>query len=87
MKNLLKLFLILALLTTSAFAARDEQAVRIERDLSVMVSQLKLLLEKKTDVLLETLDKSERNKFEKDVLTIKNEIENLSRQFATKGRP
>ncbi len=78
---------VIFLLISGLVLARDDQAVRIERDLSIMVSQLKLLMDKKTDVLLESMKASEKNKFEKDVLILKSEVEKLSRQFATKGRP
>jgi hypothetical protein len=82
----MKVFICFFLLLSFAHAGRDDQALRIERDISVMISQLQLLLDKDPEQLLLPLKSADRDKFEEEILQMKIQLEKVSRKFADQGR-
>lgn len=82
----MKIFIALLLFSQISFAGRDDQALRIEKDINVMISQLQLLLDKDPEQLLLPLRSNERDQFEEDILKLKVELEKISRRFADQGR-
>lgn len=82
----MKIFIALLLFSQISFAGRDDQAIRIERDINVMISQLQLLLDKDPEQLLQPMKSKDRDQFEEDILKLKVELEKVSRRFADQGR-
>jgi hypothetical protein len=82
----MKIFIALLLFSQISFAGRDDQAQRIERDITVMISQLQLLLDKDPEQLLLPMLRKDRNQFEEDILKLKIDLEKVSRRFADQGR-
>ncbi len=78
--------MVLLLFSQFSFAGRDDQAMRIERDISIMISQLQLLLDKDPEQLLLPLKSKDRDTFEEDILKLKVDLEKISRRFADQGR-
>lgn len=82
----MKILICFFLLLNFAHAGRDDQAMRIERDIHIMISQLQLILDKDPEQLLLPMKSADRDKFEQDILQMKIQLEKVSRQFADQGR-
>lgn len=83
---IMKMIICMFLLLSFAHAGRDDQAIRIERDINIMISQLQLLLDKDPEQLLLPMKTAERMEFEEDILKMKVKLEFISRKFASEGR-
>jgi len=77
-------FLILGAFSLLATAEAADRARDIERDLNIVVQQMRLLVEKDIKLLLKDLDPKAQGEFEAKVSQLKTSAGQLDRQFAAK---